>query len=502
MPTEKIEQPYELPTYSTMSPGGLLSQDTVANDVGQAASSSLPGVQTLGGDPVAETAVAPAPDNTVETRLTGLLAKDSNYMKQARAGAAQTANQRGLLNTSLTATGGESAAIAAALPIAAQDSTQAHALTQQAKGFEGQGGLLAQDIAGNLTAQTQKEAATAALLDQQIQGDLAKQQLDITSKEAIASLNIQSTDRNHLASVSSVIGNTFAGAINAINSNTAMPAEERVAAIADIRAQQAAYLDLYETLYNVDLGFPGTSQTPVSDQITQGATQAAAAAGSPAAAVQQATAQAQQIAADNGIDLSGVDLTGPDPMTAEQAQSIANSISTDVNGALSIGNFGPADVLGAVGTLASLATGVAGLGVLGTAIGAAIEANAPQYAHNQISVVSAVLSAITFGVSDFFGTTSAAEQSAAEAAADQAADPEYNDDPTGDNSGGNDVGSAEANDASMAGDPGGNDDPSGDNSGDGDGGGGGDGGGDDGGDGGGSDGEAGGGDSDGNDDGW
>ncbi len=61
------------------------------------------------------------PESTVESRLTGLLSQDSSYMDRARAGAAQTANTRGLLNTSMAAGAGEAAAIDAALPIAQQD---------------------------------------------------------------------------------------------------------------------------------------------------------------------------------------------------------------------------------------------------------------------------------------------------------------------------------------------------------------------------------------------
>lgn len=59
--------------------------------------------------------------DTAAGQLDSLLADDSTYLQRARAGATQTANSRGLLNSSMAAGAGEAAAIDAALPIAAHD---------------------------------------------------------------------------------------------------------------------------------------------------------------------------------------------------------------------------------------------------------------------------------------------------------------------------------------------------------------------------------------------
>lgn len=61
------------------------------------------------------------PEDTVKQQLTDLLASNSTYVDQARARALQTANSRGLLNSSLAAGAGAEAAIAQALPISQQD---------------------------------------------------------------------------------------------------------------------------------------------------------------------------------------------------------------------------------------------------------------------------------------------------------------------------------------------------------------------------------------------
>lgn len=63
----------------------------------------------------------PADKMTVAGQMEGLLSENSDYLKRARNRAIQTANQRGLLNTTMAAQAGEAAAIDSALNIASQD---------------------------------------------------------------------------------------------------------------------------------------------------------------------------------------------------------------------------------------------------------------------------------------------------------------------------------------------------------------------------------------------
>lgn len=60
-------------------------------------------------------------DDSVVTKLNGLLASDSTYIKQARAAGQRTAARRGLQNSSIAAGASEASAIAAAAPLASQD---------------------------------------------------------------------------------------------------------------------------------------------------------------------------------------------------------------------------------------------------------------------------------------------------------------------------------------------------------------------------------------------
>ena len=59
--------------------------------------------------------------DTVSGQMTGLLNQNSPYMQAATAGAMRTANNRGLLNSSIAAGEGQKAAIESSMPIAQQD---------------------------------------------------------------------------------------------------------------------------------------------------------------------------------------------------------------------------------------------------------------------------------------------------------------------------------------------------------------------------------------------
>ena len=63
------------------------------------------------------------PNETVRSQLQQIIADDSPLMQQARARALQTANSRGLLNSSMAMTAADSAMYDAAMPIATQDAS-------------------------------------------------------------------------------------------------------------------------------------------------------------------------------------------------------------------------------------------------------------------------------------------------------------------------------------------------------------------------------------------
>jgi hypothetical protein len=119
---------------------------------------------------------------TVSGRLDAILGKDNPYITRARAGAAQTANSRGLLNSSIAAGAGEAAAIDAALPIAGADAStygtaarenqaakntagQFNAGAQNQFGLQAQSGLIQSGLSGQASEQAKEQARLGAELE-------------------------------------------------------------------------------------------------------------------------------------------------------------------------------------------------------------------------------------------------------------------------------------------------------------------------------------------------
>jgi hypothetical protein len=78
---------------------------------------------TMAGPMQGATTYSPSKDALVANQLNALLAQDSPYLQSARTRALQYAGGRGLLNSSIAAGAGETAAIDSALPIASQDAS-------------------------------------------------------------------------------------------------------------------------------------------------------------------------------------------------------------------------------------------------------------------------------------------------------------------------------------------------------------------------------------------
>jgi len=102
------------------------------------------------------------PKELVSNQISGLLSKENQYVKAARASGERTAARRGLQNSSIAAQAGEMGAISAALPIAASDAQayrEAAAATQTETGQTGRFNVAEQNA---LQRQTQSERAAEA----------------------------------------------------------------------------------------------------------------------------------------------------------------------------------------------------------------------------------------------------------------------------------------------------------------------------------------------------
>jgi len=121
---------------------------------------------------------------TVAGQLSSLLASGNPYLERAKSGAAQTANSRGLLNTSMAAGAGEAAAIDAALPIASADANTYTTASRENQGFKNTADQF------NAGAKNASNAATAGAANTSL---LSGQQAEQQRVLAAQSGQIQST---------------------------------------------------------------------------------------------------------------------------------------------------------------------------------------------------------------------------------------------------------------------------------------------------------------------
>jgi hypothetical protein len=157
----------------------------------------------MAGDMQSATTWTPDDNALVSKSLDKLLASDSPYIQSARTRAAQYSNSRGLLNSSIGAGAGESAAIESSLPIAQADASMwgrsqsenasaKNAFSMDANRF-GREGALAAVRAGfdvgaqdrTLSAQSADSAAQRAMSTDQAAKDLAYKQQALAADQAI-----------------------------------------------------------------------------------------------------------------------------------------------------------------------------------------------------------------------------------------------------------------------------------------------------------------------------
>jgi len=157
------------------------------------------GPVTVAGTEIGATTGSVTPDMLVESRMANLLKSGNPYIDQAVARARQTANARGMANSTLAGQAGEEAAISAALPIAQQDAgtyfqqqrdnlgyTNQFALAD--KSMLGQADLQGRDLNNRLTISREGNATQLAAAGMQAQVSRENAQLAYRSdQERIAS---------------------------------------------------------------------------------------------------------------------------------------------------------------------------------------------------------------------------------------------------------------------------------------------------------------------------
>jgi hypothetical protein len=232
----------------------------------------------------------PTPGSTntssVSDNVNALTAGNSTYMQQAKSAGMDTANARGVQNSSIAAGTSQKAAYDAAVPIATADAANTTAKDLSAQGYaqssklQGQQNQANQTIAQmNIDASTKQQAASI-MAQLQISGD------QLAAQKAIAELNIADADKQQLLSIASqtnladisqqtqlsvanmnVASNQqdkamaaatsyasiYQNMVNSVNTNTQIPADARQAYLTNAKTLYDNGMSLVEQTYNVQL---------------------------------------------------------------------------------------------------------------------------------------------------------------------------------------------------------------------------------------------------------
>lgn len=134
-------------------------------------------------------------NDDVVSQLNAITAADSGYMQLARTSGLQTANKRGLLNTSIAAGASQAAALAAAAPLASQNASQAAARNQTRLGAFFTGKQQEADITSREQMLHDQLASEETRLGRQLTSQEKQQQTELASQKYLQQQQLASTER-------------------------------------------------------------------------------------------------------------------------------------------------------------------------------------------------------------------------------------------------------------------------------------------------------------------
>lgn len=227
----------------------------------------LPDPTTVAAPPPGQVTAAPAigmtpatrgvtTDETVAGQMDKVMASGSPLVQRARTSAAQVANSRGLLNSSMGVQAGEEAALSAALPIATADAQTSNVAARENMAATNQAGAFNADAANK-----------ASLVNVTASNDLGLQELK--GNQATDLANIEANYKG-LIQASSSAGTIYSDAIKsmaAIMADKTTTAATKQAAIDLISQNLQGGLALIGGMNNIDVSelldfTPGSTSVP------------------------------------------------------------------------------------------------------------------------------------------------------------------------------------------------------------------------------------------------
>lgn len=254
--------------YSKMLAGGLSQSDVLSKIIANASTNegSRDQAYLMRGDRSKGTAEPSYTrrDDSVVNSLMRLMSADSPLMRQAQTSGLQSANRRGLLNSSMAVQAAQGAAYNAAVPIASQEAAQAAKENLANLNASTQVNLAKLDTSTRLQLQQMSDSgqysrlqATIGSTERQQQNEIlyqtAMKQLDRGLQERLAKMNLDESQRASAAQSVLASQELYNNRINNIMANTNLSAEDRTTQLASAKSFFDIQMDLVQQMYDVSL---------------------------------------------------------------------------------------------------------------------------------------------------------------------------------------------------------------------------------------------------------
>lgn len=190
---------------------------------------------------------------TVAGQLNSILSSGSPYLESARAGARETANSRGLLNSSMAAGAGESEAIKAALPIASADASVYGTASRDNQSFENNANQFNAGAKNQSNQALATAANTSAITGQQAQEAQALQATKGAQATSLANIEANYKQLIQTSASAADLYKTVNSAIAAIMADTNTTQAQKQAGVDKMTQMLESGLSVIGPIANVDL---------------------------------------------------------------------------------------------------------------------------------------------------------------------------------------------------------------------------------------------------------
>lgn len=170
-------------------------------------------------------------DDSPTAKLAEITASSTPLMKQARTQGLQSANRRGLLNSTMAVGAAQDSAYRAAVPLAQQSADQTFQKNLSLQSFGQQGELQGRELASLETRQGR----------------------DLASQENIAAMNVAAHDRQYAQSALAAADQTYGNMFAQIAANERIPAAQRTQYLTMMQKMRDSQINLVQQLYDIQL---------------------------------------------------------------------------------------------------------------------------------------------------------------------------------------------------------------------------------------------------------